>query len=137
MTITVNDLDLLLRPMITEFAGVTDPRARAKQPPRYLHAGEPGCLVAVILARAGISTGVLKELDRELAERRSPNAGIQFRNTKHPVLRRFDPTAVALLHYLQVQNDRAYCWDYAIQSAAARPAYMHPMVLRRTKPWLS
>lgn len=134
---TVESLRPLLRDLAVEFAGCYDERARKGQLSRYLHAGEPGCLIAVVLTRLGFSVGVLGELDREASQRRTPNAGVRINASRHPIHGRFDRKALWLLDYLQQQQDACRSWDEAIRSAFCAPDWVHPAAITRTKPWLS
>lgn len=104
-----------------------DQRARCS----YLERGKPTCLDAAILARLGVSTGLLRDLDKE---------GTRINATRHPLRRRFTEQAWELLTYLQNSNDAGTPWG-RIREEAFRPNPYWWRVNRRyalaAMPWLT
>lgn len=98
-----------LQEVVAEDPQRVDRRSTDNLPPRYVEHGQPNCLVAALLARMGISLGLLKQLDNEV---RGPG-GILLWVSKHAIRRRFTPAAWELLAALQACNDRGNTWQRA------------------------
>lgn len=113
-----------------------DPRAEDGLLPRYLDKGQPNCLVAKALSRLGFSRGVLRALDREHPTGELVDAGVQVAESRHPALRKLDPTARALLQYVQQQQDRGLAWGRVTREALT-PSRWFTRRDRERKPWLS
>lgn len=116
MTITIIDVYAQLKQTVSADPRRIDRRPSADLPPRYLDQGQPACLVAVVLAELGVSTGVLRALDREPGSR---GAGIRLWGSFHPVQKRFTRDAWALLALVQAGNDRGYSWQWVIDVITA------------------
>lgn len=116
-----------------------DPRVRDDLPPRYVHRGEPACLVALVLIRLGFSQGVLKALDQEHPTGALCEAGVRLAESRHPALRKIDPVARQLLQYVQDQQDRGQRWADIVRAAFTPVKPFTFAGLRwptSTKPWL-
>lgn len=109
-----------------------DSRVGRKLAPRYLDKGEPCCLVAQVLSRLGVSTGVLRELDREGG---TTGGGIILRHTRHPVRRRFDRVAWDLLCEVQDHQDRGRSWQQVADDLLRPPTESWLRAPRQGYPW--
>jgi len=117
MTRTTFDVDKLrevLDSVVAQDPDHVDRRPAGKLPPRYLDCGKPACLVGVILARLGVSRGLLRELDKE---------GSPLWASRHPIRKRFTPEAWALLSYLQSWNDGRRPWGLVRRDAFRADPY--------------
>lgn len=108
---TVDEIRTILDTVTAERPDHIDRRPNAGLTPRFIDHGQPACLVGVILARLGVSTGLLRALDRD---------GARLDEIEHPLRRRFTPEAWALLAYLQHGNDGATSWQ-EVRRRAFRP----------------
>lgn len=108
---TVAEIRQILDAVAAERPDHIDRRPDNGLTPRFIDHGKPACLVGVILARLGVSTGLLRGLDRE---------GQALDESRHPLRRRFTPDAWALLAYLQSANDGASTWG-RVRVQAFRP----------------
>lgn len=68
--------------------------------PRYAEHGCPACLVGEIMFRLGIKISILKEMHET-----------QLRHIRHPVKKRFTPSAWEMLLAIQWCNDRNESWE--------------------------
>lgn len=113
-----------------------DHRATDGLPARYVEHGQPVCLVAKILVRLGYSVAVLKELDREYPMGEIIHAGVQIGRSRHPALRKLSPEALALLQFLQDQQDRGLSWGRIAVKAFQSKGMMLAKFDKRERPWL-
>lgn len=119
--ITIEDVKAALEAVARECRYHVDPRLERKLAPRYVEHGEPCCLVAVILHRLGFTTAQLKQLDTEPG---TDGGGIILSESQHPLLKRVDPVALALLVYIQRRQDiHAEEWALVADRALQRGRY--------------
>ena len=134
--ITVTAVREVLEEIARDYPWRQDRRVTDERPVRYVDFGQPSCLVAHVLIRLGYSVGVLRALD---AEHRTGElfraGGVKVAESRHPALRRIDPTARRLLQYVQDQQDRGEAWG-RIVAAAFRPSRFFPRLDRERRPWL-
>lgn len=127
------DVLLVMDEVVTENPGRTDRRI-GELAPRYVDQGQPNCLVAVILARMGISLGVLRQLDRE----QWGAGGIILWATEHSIRRRFTTAAWELLSALQFCNDIGDPWTKAAEKVRNPEVWLSRRWDARNegRPWL-
>ncbi len=113
-----------------------DPRAEAGLLPRYLHRGQPNCLVARVLVRLGYPTTLLRALDREFPTGELVHGGVEISSSRHPALRRLDDNAKALLQYVQRKQDRGWAWRKIIKEAITPTRWYARRFEKVDKPWL-
>lgn len=114
-----------------------DPRVARGLPGRYLERGEPCCLVAHLLFRQGVSTGMLREMDRTGGK---GGGGQYLFDLKLPVKHRYTELAWELLCYLQGCNDGGMTWEAARDDAFTLDGYwlrVNPKFANKNKPWLT
>jgi len=134
--ITVTAVTETLRVVVAEHPGRADRRATDGLPARYIDAGKPNCLVAMVLVRLGYSAGILKALDQEHPTGELTQPGVRVAESRHPALRKIDPVARRLLQYVQDAQDQGRRWD-AILTDSCTPSRWFPARDRTRKPWLS
>lgn len=131
--ITVGVVQEAMREVVQANPARADRRPVNGLRPRYVEKGEPTCLVAMILAKLGYSTGVLKALDQEHPVGELCAAGVRVQESRHPALRKIDPLARMLLQYVQDKQDSGYRWDQIMRAAFSTGPFG---LDRRRKPWL-
>lgn len=119
--ITVEDVKAALEAVARDYRYHVDQRVERKLAPRYVEHGEPCCLVAVILHRLGFTIAQLKQLDTESG---NDGGGTILSESRHPLLKRVDPVALALLAYMQKRQDiHAEEWSLVADRALQRGRY--------------
>lgn len=111
--ITVEAVKAALDKVAENQAEHVDPRVQRSLEPRYLEHGHPCCLVAAAMVELGISTGLLRQLDREGGRR---GGGVVLRDSNNPIRKRFDPIAWKLLCAAQEHQDRGATWQSVVDS---------------------
>lgn len=137
--ITVAAVRVALLAVAAEHPGRADRRVTDGLPARYVDRGRPNCLVALVLARLGFSTGVLRALDAEHPTGELVDAGVRVADSRHPALRKLDPLARQLLQHVQDGQDRGQPWARIVTSAFTPTRIWGPLgsrLDRRSKPWL-
>ena len=135
--IGVSQVRAVLEDIAIEHPDRVDRRATDGLPARYAARGGPNCLVAMVLDRLGFSVGILKALDAEHPTGELFRAGgVQVAESRHPALKRIDPTARALLQYVQNQQDRGQRWGRIVRDAFSSNRFFERWE-RERKPWLS
>lgn len=122
---TVAEVRVILDTVAAERPDHVDRRPEGGLTPRFIDHGQPACLVGVILAELGVSTGLLRALDRE---------GKALDASEHPLRRRFTPEAWALLAHLQHGNDGALTWSQARVQAFRPDPYWLQVYPKRAYP---
>lgn len=105
------DLDDVIRVMdevIDQNPEKIDRRAEGRLGCVYAEHGAAACLVGAILVGLGVEVRTLRALDRE---------GKYIGESEEPFWRRFQPEGLALLSFLQRQNDGRWTWDTARERA--------------------
>ncbi|MGW5220958.1 hypothetical protein ACWEQA_24125 [Nocardia sp. NPDC004085] len=114
----VADIQTVLVAIVSADPDRRDQHVATGHTPRYVVAGRPCCLVAVVLSELGFSLGVLRALDRESRQpTRRAVTTIELSESEHPILNRFTPAARALLELLQRRQDRRQPWAQVVSDA--------------------
>lgn len=134
--ITVEDVRVVLEDIARAEPGHRDRRIVDGLTARYLDQGKPNCFVAKALTRLGFSVGVLRALDAKLPIGELKHAGVRVDEADHPALRRIHPSALALLAYVQRQQDGGLAWGKIVKDAFSFDPWLLPRWNRARRPWL-
>lgn len=110
-----DDVLAVLEQIVADDPGRLDQRIVGGAAPRYIHHGEPICLVAVALRRLGVSVASLRLLDREAHGRPTGLA-----TSCHPAVGRLTREARELLDQCQKLQDSGHTWSSAVRLADRR-----------------
>lgn len=134
--ITVDVVRDVLREIAAEEPDRCDARTELESGPRYIHSGHPSCLVARVLYRLGFSAGVLRAMDREYPTGELVEPGARIAESRHPALRKIDPTAKQLLQWVQDKQDQGLAWGVVVRQAFDVSRLSIWAWDRRRRPWL-
>lgn len=134
--ITVPAVRAALQAVIDEHPRRADRRVEDGLSARYIDRGRPNCLVAMVLTKLGFSTGVLRALDQEHPTGELRAVGVKVDESRHPALRKIDPTARKLLQYVQDAQDCGKRWDRILSEAFSSRPWIARRWDQKRKPWL-
>ncbi len=134
--INVTEVRQALERVVAADPDHADRRTRNGLPARYVSRGEPNSLVARVLAELGFSVGVLRSLDHEPPTGELFEVGVAVHESRHAALKKIDPTAMALLAFVQEGQDKGEKAERILRRAF-QAGWLFPRRARLRKPWLA